>query len=405
MQTQTIFSKTNTPEYKKQTAKRSTEYTIKENLKNYPQFSKELKSWKSKQTGYTKPSFSGVFNGTVVTRPDGSQTWKSDQLMMYIDQMILSEDVGQRNCLAYATRQKKLLAMAKNFDPLLFDPVSIDEIAVAGHGVVRLIRDGGGRATVAKALGISEIPVCVRIVGTKEESGKLFDRQHKYTAKINEYERFNRALNEPTNKDHKKAKNLFELSHTIGFDLSDVDKHHPLTISAMGLIRRTISNYGGDKDGTKWGDYKAPLFVDAVSALLACWKDTDVGEIPGNLVEGFTAFLHTADNVIPRGQPLRHDRLRLFLDEVVDHYLDGDKNKIKELMAKLGVTSSNQYAVEGCVCFMKAWNKVNSNKNKGNKPAGFYKYVKFTESQIRSRSRVEKGEKLEKMAHQEDLCK
>ena len=55
---------------------------------------------------------------------------------------------------------------------------------------------------------------------------------------------------------------------------------------------------------------------------------------------------------------------------------------INNWVSVLKFDSSNNYGSYGCASFMREWNKVFKHANRGPKPQGFYKYVKFDDSEI-----------------------
>ena len=158
-----------TPQYKAATKARDTTYTIEENFNAYPEVKKDYLEWRDKQNPIKLATFVGIFHVNY------------NQSMFDIRNAEIREDWGQRNALLEQGRKKKILGMAKNFDPKLFEPISVDYIADEDK---YLIRDGGGRAHASFLCGIYSVPATVRYVESYEESRRLFNAQDKYAAAI-----------------------------------------------------------------------------------------------------------------------------------------------------------------------------------------------------------------------------
>ena len=163
------YTSTVTKQYKQATKRRSIRYTIEENFNRYPEVKEDYLAWRSKQNPIQLATFANIFH------PNFKQS------MFDIRNAEIREDWGQRNALLEQGRKKKILGMAKNFDPKLFEPISVDYIADEN---AYIIRDGGGRAHAGFLCGIYEVPATVRYVESFEESRRLFNAQDKYAAAI-----------------------------------------------------------------------------------------------------------------------------------------------------------------------------------------------------------------------------
>ena len=354
----TRFSNSNTPEYNNLTAQRKTEYYLRQNFARYPKLKNEFEAWKKTQKNFKQPSYQGVFS----IHPDCKPS------MVTLNKLLISEDLGQRNALADPKRHTQLLGMAKKFDVLQMKTIVVD-IITDHKGLYYVCRDGAGTAHVAWMLGFEEAPALFRNVGDWKASRALFLKQKQFEKSIGPYTKHCVHLNDPNSSYYKQAFNLHQLSNSGGFDVSVIDRHHSHAIPSLGLLKRAIRSFGGDPEKTKWGSYKAPRLMDAVGTIKDVFPTCDV--IPGNLVEAFTAFCYLITNRVPATQPDRHKCLTDFLQKVRATYLS-PTDGIEDLMTKLGVTSSNKYAQDGAVVFMREWNKLMLSRNKGRRNGPLY---------------------------------
>jgi hypothetical protein len=141
------YSSKVTYQYIQETQHRDVRYTIEANLKKHPEIMKEFSDWRSKQAVTKIKSFNSLFHP------------KYKIPMFDIRTAEIREDWGQRNALLDKARYSKILGLAKNFDPMMFEPISVDFIE---SEKAFIIRDGGGRAHAAIMNGIYSVPATVR---------------------------------------------------------------------------------------------------------------------------------------------------------------------------------------------------------------------------------------------------
>lgn len=354
-----------TDQYKEQTSDRKVRYTIEENLKDYPEIYDEFKEWQSKQ---------GVSNLTLSFKAVMHEEYLFP--LFDIRNAEIREDWGQRNALLEEGRKAKILSMAKNFDPKLFEPISIDYVPSQDSFI---IRDGGGRSHAAIMRGIYLVPAMVRIVASADESRKLFITQDKNSAAISKYDKFLQDLANSNSTRHKKALDTFALSKSAGISLhnSHSSAQSPL-IEGLGILQKILgSDISGDIKGTKWGSRSGPNIVKAIDVI----KESFLGieEIPVSTLFALTAFIHASQNRLPSGKS-GHDRLVEFIRRVKDS--DEKLSDLNNWVSVLKYDSSNNYGTYGAASLMRKWNEVFKTSNKGRKPKGFYKFVVWEDIEI-----------------------
>ena len=352
-----------TPQYKAATKARNVRYTIEENFDEYPEVKEDYLAWRDKQNPIQLATFAGIFH------PDYSQS------MFDVRNAEIREDWGQRNALLEQGRKKKILGMAKNFDPKLFEPISVDYIADEDKYI---IRDGGGRAHASFLCGIYSVPATVRYVESYEESRRLFNAQDKYAAAISSHDKF---LQQLLNKDHARhnvASDTWNIAKSSGFSLhySNKSASTPL-VEGIGVLQRIIRVVGGDAKDVSWGEKTAPNLAMAMDAIKNAFPDND--EVPASVLEALTAYIHISKNRIPSGdEGIR--RLKQFIVDVRD---SGEElQDIDNWTKTLGFDSSNNYATYGASALMEKWNELYKFKNKGVRSKSTYRWVKWEKQEV-----------------------
>jgi len=352
-------------EYMEETSNRNVRYTIEQNLKMYPEVPTDFKVCRAKQqVRKIIPSFKSVTH-ELYSFP-----------LFDIRNAEIREDWGQRNALSDEGRKAKILGMAKEFDVKLFEPISVDYIVDEG---IFIIRDGGGRAHSAMMNDIFEVPAMVRIVSDYSESRRLFNTQDKNSSAISKYDKFLQDLANKNSPRHNKSCDTFALAKSSGICLHHSHKSSdtPL-VEGLGILQKILGNeISGDPKGTKWGSKCGPNIVKAIDVIKECFDDID--EIPVSTLFALTAFIHMSKNRIPSGQS-GVDRLVEFVSKVRDS--SDELADIKNWVSELKYDSSNNYGTYGAAALMKEWNKVFLTANKGRKPKGFYKYVKWESHEV-----------------------
>jgi antitoxin component HigA of HigAB toxin-antitoxin module len=324
---------------------------------------KEFSDWRSKQAVTKIKSFNSLFHP------------KYKIPMFDIRTAEIREDWGQRNALLDKARYSKILGLAKNFDPMMFEPISVDFIE---SEKAFIIRDGGGRAHAAIMNGIYSVPATVRKIENYEQSRALFINQDKYAQAIGQYDKFLQQLADENHSYHKVASDIFAISRSAKFSLHHSQKSTvtPL-IEGLGVLKKTIKEYGGDLKDVQWGSRVAPNLVEAVDVLKAVFPTNE--QIPVSVLTAVAAFIYVTKNRIPSGRAGRERIVDFFKRLVKSNVLLEDINK---WVSVLKFDSSNNYGSYGCASFMREWNKVFKYANRGNKAQGFYKYVKFEDFEI-----------------------
>lgn len=354
-----------TEQYKEQTNDRKIRYGIKENLEDYPEIYDEFKDWRSKQK-VTKiiPSFKSVMHEEYLFP------------LFDIRNAEIREDWGQRNALLEEGRKAKILSMAKNFDPKLFEPISIDYVPSEN---CYIIRDGGGRSHAAIMNGIHLVPAMIREIASAEESRRLFITQDKNSAAISKYDKFLQDLANSNSARHKKALDTFALSKSAGISLhnSHSSVENPL-IEGLGILQKILGNdISGDTKGTKWGSRSGPNIVKAIDVIKESFPG--IQEIPVSTLFALTAFIHASQNRLPSGKS-GHDRLVEFVKRVKNS--DENLSDLNNWVSVLKYDSSNNYGTYGAAALMRKWNEVFKTANKGRKSKGFYKFVVWEDIEI-----------------------
>jgi len=351
-----------TPQYRQATTKKRIRYTIEQNILDHPEISYEFNDWKKKRKApWVVPSFSGLYHTNF------------QPVFFDIRNAEIREDWGQRNALTERSRTRKVLGIAKKFDPMQFQPVDIDFILDEG---VFIIRDGGGRCTAAFLNGVFMVPASVRVVRNVEESRRLFNAQDHYNAAISSYDKFLQQLLDKTHARHKMACDTWSIAASSGFSLDHLNKSvgTPL-IEGISTLQRVIRLVGGDPSDVKWGARRAPNVATAIDVIKSTFDDID--EIPVSALEAITAFIHVSKNRIPTGAA-GIDRLKEFFLQI--RKKDEELQDLSNWTAVLHFDSSNNYATYGAAALMTMWNTVFKNKNKGRTSS--YKYVKWTDAEI-----------------------
>ena len=352
-----------TPQYKQATKARNTTYTIEENFDAYPEVREDYLAWRDKQNPIQLATFAGIFH------PNYSQS------MFDIRDAEIREDWGQRNALLEQGRKKKILGMAKNFDPKLFEPISVDYIADED---AYIIRDGGGRAHAGFLCGIYSVPATVRYVESYEESRRLFNAQDKYATAISSHDKFLQQLLNKNHARHKVASDTWSIAKSSGFSLHYSNKSigTPL-VEGIGVLQRIIRAVGGDAKDVGWGDKTAPNIAMAMDAIKNAFPDND--EVPASVLEALTAYIHISKKRIPSGdEGIR--RLKQFIVDLRDS--NEELQDINNWTTKLGFDSSNNYATYGASALMEKWNDLYKYKNKGIRNKSTYRWVKWDDDEI-----------------------
>ena len=355
------YTSTVTPQYQQATRNRVVRYTIQENFTRYPDTKNEFNEWLGKQKNRKAPSFASIFHPNFA------------QPMFDIRGAEIREDWGQRNALTERHRQAKILGMAKDYDPKLFEPISVDYIA---NEDVYIIRDGGGRAHASYLNGIFLVPATVRFVSSFDESRRLFNAQDKFNAAISSYDKFLQHLLDEKHARHNIAKDTWTIAKSSGFCLHSMNKSTatPL-VEGTSVLQRVIRKVGGDAKSTKWGTKTAPNVATAVDVLKHAFPNID--EIPVSVLEGLTAYIHVSKNRIPSGDE-GIKRLKQFAVDIRDSH--EELNDIKRWTQELKFDSSNHYAEYGAAAFMRKWNELYVNKNKGKRNT--YKWVTWADFEV-----------------------
>jgi len=354
-----------TEQYKEQTSDRSIRYTIEENIETYPEILNDFIEWKSKQKVLRIiPTFKSVMHENFLFP------------LFDIRNAEIREDWGQRNALLEEGRKAKILSMAKNFDPKLFEPISVDYIASLD---IFIIRDGGGRSHAAMMNGIFHVPAIVRYVSSADESRNLFMTQDKNSATISKYDKFLQDLADINSARHNKAADTFALAKSSGISLhnshSSVDT--PL-IEGLGILQKMLGkDISGDPKGTKWGHRSGSNIVKAIDVIKEVFPKIE--EIPVSTLYALTAFIHMSQNRIPSGNR-GHERLVEFISRVKQS--DSKLSDLNSWVTVLKYDSSNNYGTYGTAALMRKWNEVFKMANKGKKAKGFYKFVTWTDVEI-----------------------
>jgi hypothetical protein len=363
-----------TPQYKAATKARKIRYTIERNFAAHPEVKKDYLAWKGKAT--IEPA---RFPVNDIFHPNHLPT------MFDVRDAEIREDWGQRNALLEKTRKTKILGMAKNFDPKLFEPISVDYIADENDYI---IRDGGGRAHAAFLCGMYRVPATVRYVDSYEESRRLFNAQDKYAAAISSYDKF---LQQLLNKDHSRhnvASDTWSISKSSGFSLhySDKSTSTPL-VEGLGVLQNIIRKVGGDAADVKWGARKAPNLTMAVDVIKHAFSEKDdkgvlqlsIDEIPASILFALTSYIHISKGRLPSGdEGIR--RLKQFVVDIRD-----SSEKLKDInawVAVLGLGLGSNLPTHGASALMEKWNEIYKYKNKGIRNKAVYKWVIWSPAEI-----------------------
>ena len=356
------ITSTVTRQYKQETKHRNIRYTIKENFDQYPEVKEDYLKWRSKQNPVQQATFAVIFH------PEYTQS------MFDIRKAEIREDWGQRNALLEKGRKPKILGMAKNFDPQLFEPISVDYIADKD---AYIIRDGGGRAHAAYLCGIYDVPATVRYLKSYKESRRLFNAQDKYATSISSYDKF---LQQLLNKDHLRhnvAKDMWSIAKSSAFSLHHSSKSNstPL-VEGIGVLQKIISTVGGDNKNVKPGERSAPNLCMAVDLIKHAFPDAD--EIPASLLYGLTSYVHVSRNRIPSGD----EGIKRFKQFVVD--IRNSNEELKDLnrwASYMHFGAGQDIPKMAAASLMEKWNELYKNKNKGRSKAT-YRWVKWETQEI-----------------------
>ena len=357
------YTSTVTNQYKQATRRRNVRYTIEENFNRYPEVKEDYLAWRAKQNPIQLATFAGIFH------PNFKQS------MFDIRSAEIREDWGQRNALLEQGRKKKILGMAKNFDPKLFEPISVDYIADED---VYIIRDGGGRAHAGYLCGIYNVPATVRYVESFEESRRLFNAQDKYATAISSYDKF---LQQLLNKDHSRhnmASDTWNIAKSSGFSLhySNKSPSTPL-VEGVHVLYNVIRNVGGDAKNVKWGEKSAPNIALAIDALKYAFPEND--EIPVSILYALTSFIHISKNRIPSGDE-GISRLKQFVVDIRD---SGEEfEELGSWVSQLALGAGWTLATHGAAGLMDKWNDLYKFKNKGIRNRSTYRWVKWEKEEI-----------------------
>ena len=355
------YTSTVTPQYQQATRNRVVRYTIKENFSRYPEVMDEFDDWLNAQPKRMTPNFINIFHPSFA------------QPMFDIRNAEIREDWGQRNALTERHRKAKILGMAKDYDPKLFEPISVDYIADEDKYI---IRDGGGRAHASYLNGIFLVPATVRFVDSYEESRRLFNAQDKFNAAISSYDKFLQQLLDENHSRHNIASDTWTIAKSSGFCLHSMNKSNstPL-VEGTSVLQRVIRKVGGDAKNVKWGKKTAPNIATAVDVIKHAFPNID--EIPVSVLEGLTAYIHVSKNRIPSGDE-GINRLKQFAVDIRNS--SDELDDIKRWTQELKFDSSNHYAEYGAAAFMRKWNELYVNKNKGKRNS--YKWVSWADFEI-----------------------
>ena len=357
------YTSTVTNQYKQATRRRNVRYTIEENFNRYPEVKEDYLAWRAKQNPIQLATFAGIFH------PNFKQS------MFDIRSAEIREDWGQRNALLEQGRKKKILGMAKNFAPKLFEPISVDYIADED---VYIIRDGGGRAHAGYLCGIYNVPATVRYVESFEESRRLFNAQDKYAAAISSHDKF---LQQLLNKDHSRhnmATDTWNIAKSSGFSLhySNKSPSTPL-VEGVHVLYNVIRNVGGDAKNVKWGEKSAPNIALAIDALKYAFPEND--EIPVSILYALTSFIHISKNRIPSGDE-GISRLKQFVVDIRD---SGEEfEELGSWVSQLALGAGWTLATHGAAGLMDKWNDLYKFKNKGIRNRSTYRWVKWEKEEI-----------------------
>ena len=351
-----------TKEYNNETRNRKIQYTIEENFNEHPSLKESFDRWKERKKNCdTVISFKNIFH------PDYAPQ------MFDIRETSIYEHYGQRNALSERSRRNKILAIAKNFDPLQFQPIDIDFIVEAKTFV---IRDGGGRAHAAYLNGIYEVPATIRNVPSVSKSRQLFYDQDKNNHAISEYDKYLQALLDDGHRQHAIAKSVYNISNSAGFCLSFENQSDqcPL-VKGLGVLKRTIRIFGGDSIGTKISDRAAPNLCGAISVLkeIAPNKNT----FQASLLEAVTAFIYyTSLNSPSISTSEGLSRFVSFFG-----WLLAEEPDLDNWTTHFRFESSNDYGRLGILAFLPRWNEwiKAEKKNIGNcrVGSGFHRFVEY----------------------------
>tara|TARA_R100000152_G_C6754857_1_gene178567 strand:+ start:145 stop:1284 length:1140 start_codon:yes stop_codon:yes gene_type:complete len=347
-----------TPQYKIATKNTRVRYTIAENVEHHPDFASEVEEWIA-ETGATVPSFDGVFHPN------------HQPVLFDVRKLEIREDWGQRNALD-EKRQAKVMGIIKKYDVYQIQPIDIYYIQEEN---IFLAGDGGGRATASYLRGVYEIPAVIRIVRTASQCRKLFVAQDKFNASLSNYEKWVQWLLDPSHNLHKTACDILNIASSSGFSLhiKDQTPDKPL-VDGIGVLRRIIKKVGGDASTVKNGSKTAPNIVVAMDAIKKAFPKAT--EIPVNVLEAVTAYVHIARHRMPTGQA-GAERLAYFLSEVRNSNIA--LSDLSNWSTVLHFDSSNKYAEYGAAALMREWNNVFKGKRTKKKE---YKYVKWSDSNI-----------------------
>jgi len=352
-----------TNQYKQATRQRNVRYTVKENFDRYPEVKEDYLKWRNKQNPVQLATFANIFHDEY------------PQTMFDIRRAEIREDWGQRNALLEQTRKQKILGMAKHFDPMLFEPISVDYIA---NENTYIIRDGGGRAHASFLCGIHEVPATVRYIDSYEDSRRLFNAQDKYATAISSYDKF---LQQLLNKDHSRhnmATDTWNIAKSSGFSLhySNKSPSTPL-VEGVHVLYNVIRNVGGDAKNVKWGEKSAPNIALALDALKHAFPNND--EIPVSILYALTSFIHVSKNRIPSGDE-GIARLKQFVVDIRD---SGEEfEELSSWVSQLALGAGWMLATHGAAGLMVKWNEIYKFKNKGIRNKSTYRWVKWDEDEI-----------------------
>ena len=351
-----------TKQYKQATKKRNVRYTIEENFDAYPEVREDYLAWRNKQNPVQLATFADIFHPDYTPR------------MFDIRDAEIREDWGQRNALTELGRKNKILGISKNFDPMLFEPISVDYIEDEEKYI---IRDGGGRAHGAFLCGIYNVPATVRNLTNWEESRRLFNAQDKYAAAISSYDKFLQQLLDPNHPRHNIASDTWNIARSSSFSLhySNKSTSTPL-VQGLGVLQRIIRTVGGDPKGTNWGEKTAPNVAISIDIIKNAFPNIE--EIPVSVLEALTAYVHIVANRIPSGQA-GTARLEQFVSDI---RASPGLDDINKWTTELRFDSANNYATYGAAALMEKWNDLYKYKNKGVRSKPTYKWVKWDKQEI-----------------------
>jgi hypothetical protein len=349
-----------TKEYNNETRNRKIQYTIEENFKQHPDLKNLFDRWKEKKKNIVL-GFNNIFHPGYPPQ------------MFDIRETSICEHYGQRNALSEPSRRNKILAIAKNFDPLQFQPIDIDFIVEAK---IFVIRDGGGRAHAAYLNGIYKVPATIRNVPSVNKSRQLFYDQDKNNHAISEYDKYLQALLNVAHRNHDLCKSIYNISISAGFCLSFENQcaERPL-VKGLGILKRTIRVFGGDPTGTKTLDRAAPNLCGAISVLKQIAPNKNI--FPASLLEAVTAFIYFTSLNSPSISTSAG------LSRFVDFFgwLLTEENNLDNWTTHFRFESSNDYGRLGILAFLPRWNDwvKTEKKNIGNcrVGSGFHRFVEY----------------------------